>query len=89
MARHTPSTVRRQVYNLLQGGRILPLLFQCLEDDYFEATRLAACSALAALGPWLGRVPEQVWQFVLVLNQESCPMLTYQKLAALHFALRP
>ena len=37
----------------VQGDQILPLLFQCLEDDYFEATRSHACAALAATGPHL------------------------------------
>ena len=43
----------------LQGQRILPLLFQCLEDDYYEATRLNACSAIAVLGSMLDTLPAQ------------------------------
>ena len=32
---------------------MLPLLYQCLEDDYFEATRCHACTALAVVAPHL------------------------------------
>ena len=39
--------------NKAQGDQVLPLLYQCLEDDYFEATRSHACAALAATGPHL------------------------------------
>ena len=35
-----------QLQDMLAGDRLLPMLFQSLEEEYFVDTRLAACSAM-------------------------------------------
>lgn len=66
-ARHLLQTT--QLQNMLAGDKLLPLLFQSLEEEYFVDTRLAACSATYHLLTCAGKL----------LTYEQC-RLTYPEL---------